>query len=183
MAPIERRDSFVPMILFRIAVLVVLLPFRLIARLLHRRKDMVYLPHDHDDMKRAITEARTRLGEFRKTLEARAADTTQFALKVRYPVAGGHEHIWVGDIETRGSSFHGKIANDPQNIAGVRLGSEVEVDESTISDWAYFRGRKAHGHFTTRALLPHASRKMRVAIHSAMGWSETELELSPPLKS
>lgn len=162
------------MIVLRLALLLLLLPFLLVVRLVSRRRDMVYLPDDHEDMRRAVTEARSRLGEFRTVLQERRGDTDRFALKVRFPVEEGSEHIWLESVELRGASFHGRIGNDPQHIPGLAFGSDLDVDETNVTDWAYFWGGKAQGHFTTRALLPHVSRKMRRTILAALGWTDAD---------
>ncbi|MGH7710481.1 MAG: DUF2314 domain-containing protein, partial [Vicinamibacterales bacterium] len=62
----------------------------------------------------------------------------QVSAKVRFPVTGGggHEHIWVTDLAFRQSALVGKVGNEPRDVADLRLGSSVTVNEADISDWA-----------------------------------------------
>jgi uncharacterized protein YegJ (DUF2314 family) len=164
------------MILLRVLLLIVLFPLLLLARLLGfgQRKDMVNLPDDHPEMAAAIGRAQASLPDFRRLLAEPGPGMTDFAIKARFPTDGGStEHIWVGDLEPRGLGFVGKLANEPNSLPGLALGSAVDVTEDMITDWAYAKDGIYAGHQTTRVLLPHVSKKMRAQIEEAYGWRES----------
>jgi uncharacterized protein YegJ (DUF2314 family) len=122
-------------------------------------------------MKRAFEQARATLSEFRSALASPQPTMANFAIKVRFPVAGGSEHCWVDSLELRGSGFVGKLANEPDGLHGLRLGSVVDVTEDMISDWAYSETGVYCGHFTTKVLLPRMSKRMRQKVEEIHGWS------------
>lgn len=156
----------------RFILYIFLSPLLLLGRLLGLgRPNMAYLPEGHPEMAEAAANARAALPEFRRLL-ASPAGMANFAIKVRFPVpGGGSEHIWVEDLEPRGSGFFGKLANRPENLHGLVLGSTVDVTEDMISDWAYSRDGVYHGHFTTKVLLPRMNRRMRERVETVYGWA------------
>lgn len=163
------------MIILRLLLFILVSPFLLMARLLGvRRPPMAYLPDDHPEMAAAIAKARATLSEFRRRLAAPEPGMTNFGIKARFPVPGGAEHLWIGDLQTNGSGFAGKLTVHPQEVAGLQLGSRVEVSEETITDWSYSQNGVFRGHHTTRVLLPLMSRKVRERVLAVYGWSANE---------
>lgn len=164
------------MTFFRILPFLLLLPLLLVGKLLFgRRKDMVFLPEEHPEMAKAIAEARATLPDFRRALAAPGPGMSDFSLKVRFDAeGGGHEHCWVSELQPRDSGFTGKLANDPNSLPTLKLGSVVEVSEDRITDWSYLRGNVYVGHHTTRALLPHMSKKVRSETEKILGWIATD---------
>jgi uncharacterized protein YegJ (DUF2314 family) len=160
----------------RIIILLLLTPFLLLGRMLgFRRRDIAYLPEGHPDMAKAIAEARATLTDFRRLLVSPEPGMANFGIKARFPVQGGSEHCWVGDLEMRGAGFLGKLTNHPQGLHGLVLGSMVDVSEDMITDWAYSKDGFYHGHFTTRVLLPRMSKRMRQQVEQIYGWSNTKV--------
>jgi len=158
----------------RFIILIVLIPFLLLGRILGiRRRNIAYLPEGHPEMAKAIAEARTTLPRFRRLLASPEPGMANFCIKARFPVEGGSEHCWIGNLETRGSGFLGKLANQPQGLHGLVLGSMVDITEDMITDWAYSKDGVYCGHFTTRILLPRMSKKIRQKVEIAYGWSRT----------
>ncbi|HYC72566.1 MAG TPA: DUF2314 domain-containing protein [Opitutaceae bacterium] len=163
------------MILLRLALALLLLPLLLLAGLLGfgRRRDTVHLPEDHPEMAEAVAKARSTLPEFRRLLAEPGPGMSEFAVKARFPTSGGStEHIWVGELESRGAGFVGKLANVPNDLHGLALGSVVDVTEEMITDWAYAKDGVYAGHHTTRVLLPHMSKKIRAKVEEAYGWTK-----------
>ena len=159
----------------RIIFLILLSPFLLLGRLLGlRRRDIEYLSQDHPDMAKAIAEARAALPDFRKLLASPQPGMANFGVKARFPVQGGSEHCWVGDLETRGTGFLGKLTNHPQHLRGLVLGSMVDVTDDMITDWAYSKDGVYHGHYTTKVLLPRMSKRMRQRVEMIYGWSSSK---------
>jgi uncharacterized protein YegJ (DUF2314 family) len=159
----------------RLLLLILLSPFLLVARLLGlRRRDIEYLPEDHPDMAKAVAQARATLPDFRKVLASPQPGMANFGVKARFPVQGGSEHCWVGDLEARTGGFLGKLTNHPQHLHGLVLGSLVDVTEAMITDWAYSKDGVYHGHYTMRILLPRMSKRLRQRVEKAYGWSNSK---------
>lgn len=133
---------------------------------------MVFLGEDHPEMAEAIVKARATLPEFIERLRNPDGRAGHFALKARFKVENGHEHIWVGDLEVVPEGFKGKLANDPNEIKGVKLGDEVSVRSEMVTDWGYAIDGVYQGHHTTKVLLRHMSGKMRRQVEAAYGWTE-----------
>jgi uncharacterized protein YegJ (DUF2314 family) len=156
----------------RLLLWILFSPFLLLGRWRGlRRGDIAYLPEEHPEMARAIAEGRATLPEFRRRLASPEAGMANFGVKARFPVQGGTEHCWVGELEVRGSGFLGKLTNRPQHLHGLVLGSMVDITEDMITDWAYSKDGVYQGHFTTRVLLPRMSKRMRRRVERIYGWS------------
>ncbi len=161
------------MLLIRVLLAIALGPFILVARLFGSgRGNMVDLPEDHPEMAKAIGEARATLPEFLRLLASPQHGMDQFSVKVRFPVEGGHEHIWVSDLEFRDSALVGKLGNDPRDIAGLQLGSSVTVNEANVTDWAYVQNGVHRGHYTTKLLLQHMPKRLRRQAEQVFGWEK-----------
>jgi len=162
--------------MLRLLLLILLSPVLLLlflARLLgFGRSYIESLPEGHPEMARAVAEARATLPEFRRLLATPEPGMANFALKVRFPVEGGSEHCWVGNLEPRGTGFIGKLDNHPKHLRELRLGSTVDVTEDAITDWAYSKDGVYCGHYTTKILLPRMSKRMRRQVEAVYGWSK-----------
>lgn len=90
--------------------------------------------------------ARKRWPEFEKAFGAREGE--DFVLKA--PVTRGDvtEHIWITVLHMDGGVIRGRLANEPYDLAGLRMGSSVEVRIDEIDDWEFLRDGKLHGYFT-----------------------------------
>lgn len=164
------------MIILRILLLIVLSPFMLIARALGVRsgsRNIVDLPEDHPEMSKAIANARASLPEFMRFLTDAQSGMTDFAIKVRFPVEGGHEHCWVSDLQVQGTKIVGKLGNEPRGRPDLQLGSDVTVDQSDITDWSYVDPSGVHnGHFTTRVLMRNMPKRVRQQAERVFGWNK-----------
>lgn len=168
------------MIILRLLLILIVSPFLLLARLAgFRRTPMAYLPDDHPEMAAAIASARATLSEFRRRLAAPEPGMANFGIKARFPVTGGAEHLWIGDLQANGSGFVGKVTVHPQEVVGLQLGSGVEVTEDMITDWSYSQNGVFRGHHTTRVLLPLMSPKVRDRVLAIYGWSGKERQGAP----
>jgi uncharacterized protein YegJ (DUF2314 family) len=163
------------MFLIRLLLLVVLSPFILLARLFgFGRGNMINLPEDHPEMAKAIADAKAGLPEFLRLLGSPQPDMDQFSVKVRFPVEGGHEHIWVSDLELRDSTLVGKLGNDPRDIPELKLGSSVVVKQDDITDWSYVHAGVHRGHYTTKLLLQHMPKRIRQKAEQVFGWTASD---------
>jgi uncharacterized protein YegJ (DUF2314 family) len=161
------------MIILRLLLLVVLAPVALLARLLGlTRRDMVALPDDHPEMASAIRHAKESLPEFRRLLAYPEAGMKYFAVKVRFPTEQGHEHCWVNELELRESRLIGKLGNHPNSLPDMHLGSSVNVADDAITDWSYSKNGVYQGHFTTKVLMSHMSKRMRREVEQVYGWAK-----------
>ena len=162
------------MIFLRLLLLILFLPFLLLGRLLgFGRADLAYLPEGHPEMAEAFAQAKASLPDFRRLLSTPGPGMDHFAIKARIPVEGGTEHIWVDHLETLGNGFRGTLANDPQGMPNLARGSVVDVAEDQISDWGYAANGVYQGHFTTKIIMKHSSKRMQKQIAEAYGWSDT----------
>ena len=56
-----------------------------------------------------------------------------------------------------GDQVQGTIGNEPVDIEGVELGSEVTCKLSELSDWIYFENGEMIGGFTVKVLQKQAA--------------------------
>lgn len=116
---------------------------------------------DDPEMGEAIGEARATLDQFLANgFDGAGRGLESASFKVAFPVDGGgvtREHIWVGDLALDGDGFTGRLANEPNFMPGLSLGSPVSFDRTMISDWGIFGGGKLHGHYTTRIVVTRMS--------------------------
>jgi uncharacterized protein YegJ (DUF2314 family) len=121
------------------------------------------------DMNAAIAEARRTLPEFLAVVAKPPPGVRDISFK--YPLEGW-EHIWVTNVQHRGDKLTGQLDNEPV-AEGYRLGQQVEVPLSQVSDWSY-RGADGvmRGHRTTRVILGKLPADEAAQIRAWMGWDE-----------
>ncbi len=134
----------------------------------------VVMASDADpEVNAAIAEARRTLPEVWRRMAQRGPGESGLKVALRTS-RGGYEHIWVDSIVRQDGRITARLANDPDNIPGLKLGSPVVVDPAAISDWSYRSGGRLYGHFTTRVLLKRASPEEAQQIQALL--SPTPLE-------
>jgi uncharacterized protein YegJ (DUF2314 family) len=109
------------------------------------------------EMNLAISKARQALPEFWQVFESRKNGESDFCLKVRIEDSSGTEHFWAINIRRENGKIWGEIGNDANIVKSVKLGDQVPITESDISDWLYMRNGKIVGNFTVRPLLKSMS--------------------------
>lgn len=128
------------------------------------------IPFATDDvaMNTAIEEARRTYPQFLAAFRNAPQHTQEnFAVKLGLETYdGGREHIWVDNLFLRNGRLYGHIANNPNALPNLRLGSEVEVTPDLISDWAIYTAEGAYGSFTTRVMIE------RMPAHEAARYRE-----------
>jgi uncharacterized protein YegJ (DUF2314 family) len=133
------------------------------------RDDVVSVAQSDPEMNAAIAEAKRTLPEFLKVVAKPPPGVS--AITFKYPL-GGWEHIWVTDVQQRGGKLIGRLDNEPLQKE-YRLGQEVEVPLSQVSDWAYLGADGVmRGHRTTRVILGRIPPDEAAQIREAFGWSE-----------
>lgn len=121
----------------------------------------VWLKKDDHSLDKPTAEAKATLPIFWRHL-AEDKGVENALVKVGFPTRhGGVEYLWVGLTDFTETGVRGIIVNEPEDVANVHNGQSYEVKRSEISDWAYFKGGKPYGQFTTRVLLEHASPQER----------------------
>ena len=88
----------------------------------------------------ALREASTRARQKALRLKPRFASgqSTLDTLQVKAPfttTSGGTEWMWVEVVRWQGSTIHGVLRNDPFEVPGLKTGSRVDVEESSIFDY------------------------------------------------
>ena len=137
---------------------------------------VVNFGEDDAEMNAAIAAARKTLPVFWKHLQAKPDEAS--SLKVGLATSNGHEHIWVSDIEAKGDKITGRLANDPDNLPGLKLGSPVSFTESQISDWAYAKNGKLYGHYTTRVVIKHIDPAEAAQVRAMLSENPVESDAS-----
>ena len=105
------------------------------------------------EMNLAISKARQSLPEFWRAFESPNEGESDFCLKVRIEDSNGAEHFWAINIQRENEKILGEIGNDANIVKSVKLGDQVMIEESDISDWLYMRNGKMVGNFTVRPLI------------------------------
>lgn len=123
--------------------------------------DVPVVPIDDDPrLKAAEAEARRRFPEFATALET---DTgKRFSVKARISRQGKAEHIWIEVGRMADGKITGRLGNEPVELTGLRLGSEVEIETGEVEDWVFERDGKPVGMFTVpviQQILEERSRK------------------------
>lgn len=131
---------------------------------------------DDELLEKAVAEAKRTLPTFDETLRAKAANTTDFALKkgFGYGEDGGEEHIWLINVEPTENGYRGEINNDPVEATFLKLGEIVEIKPEEVSDWMYFEDGKLRGGYTVVALTYGTEQQERLQRMMNIDWSRYE---------
>jgi uncharacterized protein YegJ (DUF2314 family) len=108
---------------------------------------------DDAEMNAAIQTARGKLPEFWKVFDKPEQGESHFALKVKIEDKQGVEYFWATSLRHQDDKLFGTINNDPEIVKSVKLGQEIEVPESDVSDWMFMRDGKMFGNYTLRVLF------------------------------
>ena len=106
----------------------------------------------------ATLEARRRWPEFTAAF-AKKRPMQGFAVKAPLPTdSGSSEHIWI-EVDGIGSNtISGKLANDPMELAGKKIGDPVTIPIKDIEDWIYQNGKEMAGGFSAKVLRSRGAR-------------------------
>lgn len=137
---------------------------------------IVNFGEDDAEMNAAVAAARKTLPVFWKHFRDHPEETS--SLKVALPTANGHEHIWVSDVEAKDGKITARLANVPDALPGLELGSPVTFDEAQISDWAYKKNGKLYGHYTTRIVIQHIDPAEAAQVRAMLSENPVESDAS-----
>ena len=134
------------------------------------RSDVVSFSDSDPAMESAKAQGQATLPEFLKRLAAPAADEQDFAVKFNLTPDGDAEFIWANNLLVKpDGNLSGDLANEPLDQR-FQAGERVTIERSLIVDWAYFKGKVAKGHYTTRVMLDQASPEQAAEIRTSLGW-------------
>jgi len=115
---------------------------------------VIYSDHSEPEMIKAVATARETLPKFWEIYDSGDRSYSDFSIKVGLVTTDdSYEHIWVNDVKNKNGKMSGKLANDPVNIPDLKFGDKVNFTVDEVTDWAYIRGGRLHGHHTTRVLM------------------------------
>lgn len=114
---------------------------------------VVQVSDDDPRMKAAVAEARQRWPEFVAAFKARQS-AGHYAVKAPITRDDRTEFIWLEVIGLEPEYIHGKLANDPVDLGGLKIGDQVEVPLGDLNDWGFYHqeGDEPVGLFTSRVL-------------------------------
>ncbi len=114
---------------------------------------VVRISDDDPRMKAAVEEAKRRWPEFVAAFKARQPGGN-YAVKAAITRGDNTEFIWLEVIGLEPEYIHGKLANDPVDLGGLKLGDQVEAPLSDLNDWAYSHkeGGEPIGLFTVKVV-------------------------------
>ncbi len=105
----------------------------------------------------AKDKARANLALFWDHFAKPAPDEYDFSLKAALPRRDGQqgvEEAWVENVARAPDKIVGELAAVPRFLGDLKKGAIVEFQNDQIVDWAFMRGDRLLGHYTTRAMLP-----------------------------
>ncbi|NOX53782.1 MAG: DUF2314 domain-containing protein [Planctomycetes bacterium] len=117
---------------------------------------VVAVRDDDPRMQAAVEEARRRWPEFERAFRSGAGEL--FGVKAPIRRNEETEFIWIEVTAIEGGIIYGKLANEPVNLTGLRLGSRVQVPVRRVNDWSYLCNDELVGAFTVK-VLREASRE------------------------
>ena len=121
---------------------------------------IVEVSEDDPRMKKAVAAARDGWPGFVAAYEAGAGEN--FAVKAPVTRSGNTEFIWITVTAIEGETIYGELANDPNDLGPLRLGSKVTVPVADLNDWGYVDADgNFKGGFTLEAMRKAARRKRR----------------------
>ncbi len=127
----------------------------------------------------AITQARATLGVFWARFDAKLPSVGNYAVKLRMTGEDGfQEFIWATPVSHTDDEVTARLANEPQHLRGLSLGSEVRVKKDLISDWGYERHGKVYGQYTTRVLMSRMTSDERAEVEGLLSPIPLEADAS-----
>jgi uncharacterized protein YegJ (DUF2314 family) len=116
------------------------------------RDKVTHVADDDPRMNAAIEKAKSTVSQFIAVLQSPKAGQSAFSIKMPFTDGGEAEHMWLSPVTYDGTNFHGTINNEPATVKTVKLGQQVTVAPSKISDWMYVENKKLVGGYTLRVL-------------------------------
>jgi len=126
---------------------------------------------DDAAMNEAIAKAKATSDDFVRALHARRPGTTEFFVKKPYPTPSGEwEHMWIEVTNEHDGVLQGVVANEAEDTREVKIGQNVSLKITEISDWKYLDEKKLVGGYTIRYFLDKMSPEEREAFLKEAGF-------------
>lgn len=109
------------------------------------------------DLAAAKDKARGSLSLFWEHFADPAPGEYDFSLKAALPRRDGQlgvEEAWVENVARAPDKVVGELAVQPRFLGELKKGAIVEFQNDQVVDWAFMRGDRLLGHYTTRVMLP-----------------------------
>ena len=90
---------------------------------------------------------------------------------------GGREMLWAVPLKHTADGVQVRLANEPAYLAGLKLGSVIEVSPNEIVDWSYQKGGKLYGNFVTRVTMDRAAPEERAQMQAVLAPEPLEFEV------
>jgi uncharacterized protein YegJ (DUF2314 family) len=133
--------------------------------------NIVRIESSNAEMAAAVRQARQDLLAFFEKMARPASGEHDFALKFNLDPKGEAEFIWADQLRLDNGKLTGVLTDDPLT-AGYKIGQRVPIADADIIDWAYFKGRVAQGHVTTKVLLKQMSRDDANGVRDYLSWAK-----------
>jgi uncharacterized protein YegJ (DUF2314 family) len=115
------------------------------------QQDVAHVHSDNEKMNAAMEEARRTLPSFFSALRS-PKEGQEFLVKVRVTDGTTTEHMWLLEPAYDGKKLKGRLADDPYEVKGYRMGQEVSVAPAEVSDWIIQDGDLSRGGYTEKVL-------------------------------
>ena len=129
---------------------------------------VVDVQEDDADMTAAIEKARNTVDKFVTAMENPTPQQDGFSIKLLVEEGPKGEPMWLSPVRLEGDEFVGVLNNEPLELKNVKIGDELRVPKSEISDWMYLDGGKMAGAYTLRVLMEKATPEERAAMPGGM---------------
>ena len=90
------------------------------------------------------------MGVFTAAPRAPKPGQTTFSIKLAFDDGNNVEHMWLTPVRFDGKLLHGKVDNTAEKVTNVKMGQEVSVEPSKISDWMFAENGRLQGGYTLR---------------------------------
>jgi uncharacterized protein YegJ (DUF2314 family) len=130
-----------------------------------------FVAPDDAAMKAAIENAKATADDFIRAFHTQKPGTKDYFVKKPYPTPSGElEHMWIEVLEEERGIVKGRIANEAEETRDVKIGQQVSLNITEISDWKYQDGNKLIGGFTIGYFVEKMSPKEREAFLKEAGF-------------
>ncbi|MFO1004121.1 MAG: DUF2314 domain-containing protein [Planctomycetaceae bacterium] len=108
---------------------------------------------DDPKMLAATAEARRTWSEFVKAFRNKPKNSENFSAKFPFDAPDQKEFMWVEVDSINGDTVTGRLGNDPVWVKDLKLGDEVRMKVSDLSDWMYLKDGEIVGGYTVKVLM------------------------------
>lgn len=143
-------------------------------------ESVVHADQDDEEMNRAMRAAAASLDDFREALRGRPEGATRFEVKAKFHHGSAIEHMWLTSVRETGDGFSGTLINEPYRLDGYRVGQQLTVPASAVSDWAYVQEGLLVGGFTLRVMFERTPPAQREMLQHRLGYRFEAARAAPP---